>query len=805
MASYAYNQIYIQLCQTLSFEMVQETDPTNTDAMWMKYTIRVRGFLSRENLTFPGVNDLPTNQIIELIKTQLETPRRELTYNLNDINVVEQDGLDAQKGPWPLPAIVREVASGIFMVECGCVTRIVECDDFCDQELSPVLSLRWTQTESFDENWYSHLHTSGRLIVRSDMNQSADNFRPLATPGLLPDYRRISSEYTLSPDGLELQFDFKDQEFDRLPPFGFTKAQGEYTVGVEKPGFKRVGQVHLTLEGQKGTSRKALMVRAINMAYAKLYADGFFGHLAAGSGFFARTAAAVFAPPPIIWGTFRESLFECKVDITMQAMMSNISKVTFVPGQSILDRLKNGIQGILPPAVLPSVLLPPPFNLIPPALNIVENAGVLGGVGVGGVAVVPNAPAGINIVPAPLSNDGTVGTFDAQLPINTGVGNQGVGGAVNAGIFNAAINSIPAPVVMPSVGLNTYGLQNNQTGIKPPDRKRLTGLLTALFSDPCLCPAAPEPPLATEHLIRTPEPTFSTNPAMVPINPFLPTSGTTGGGVGGGNPTPSGVYYNPSIGAGGGSPGGGGSNYVVPQATINVAPLTPIVTDPLVIDTAPYDTYSLEIATVWDTGTVMMPGTGIGTDGIVASAVQSHGGIMTLITTWVAGRTGLPPQLPQFQSDDSNIVPITASIVAKDVQPSPDGGGLVYMLSGYYIHGVLDPRKYQLTPGVAPFFSKQVQQGALDAATAWGNETLTGIPISLTSTVDNAQPFLPNGVDQALPQFPPGFAPPGASSSGAGGAGGGNVFFNQPPGSEGIDTSNGPNQGNVYFAQSANP
>lgn len=784
MPGYQYNGISLQYTKTLSLEMVQETDPTNTDALWMKYTIRVRGFLSREDISFPGVTDLSTNEIIALIKTQLETPRRLLIYNLTNISIIEQNGLDAQKGPWPLPAVVREVTNGIFMVECGCVTRIVECDNYCESGLSPVLSLRWTQTETFDQNWYSRLHTSGRLIVRSDLLQSADNFRTLATPGLLADYQRLSAEYTLSPDGLELQFDFVDQEADRLPPFGFTKASGTYQVRAERPGYIRLGTVSLDLEGQKGTSRKVLMIRAINMAYAKLYADKFF----------IGTGANQKPAPPLVWGIFREDLFECKVHVEMTGLMTNLAKPAAL---GISPGINVGIGiGIL--------LAFPGFVGPEDVINVLAPGGGGGGGGAGGGA----------------------GAFDAMVPPNPALAAI-AGGAAAAGIaagFNNEIVKLPAPAVMPSVGLNTYGLQNNQLGIRPPDRKRIAGLLTALFADPCACVTAtggpgnapPDTPSVSDRTIQTTPgaPSFQVNPNIVNPNPN-PLAPAPGVPIVPGsqfvappnvfNPVPPQFTAPPNVGGGGGGAGGGAggpsATYTVPAATINVAQLIPTnVANPLVIDQAPYDTYDLEIATAWDSGNVLLPGTGVGNNGIVASVVSAHGGMMKLITTWVAGRTGLPPSLPQFQTGDPNIVPLTGTIVAKDVVPAPDGAGLVYLMSGYYVHGVLDPRKYDMAPGVAPFLSTEVQQAATAAASFWQQESVAGIAANVLDQATNTNPFVPAGVTPQTPTVPSQLG--GGTSSGNANSQS-SAFFSPPASAGGV--VEGDQGGSPYFQPPVNP
>jgi hypothetical protein len=400
MSQYIYDNVALQYCRTLSLEMVTERDPSGTDVMWTKYTIRVRGFVCaspgqspNQGATNPATGRVDSAWVLNQLKSALTSPRRSLLYSLGTnvfVNIGAGLGavIDAKLGPDPLPTTVREITSGMFMVETGCVVRVVECATQLDSSGSPcapnpVLSLRWTQSESFDDNWYSHLHTSGRLIVRSDLLQSADNFRPLATPPIVSDYIRTSAKYTLSEDGLQLAFQFEDVEVDRLPPYPATKASGKYIVECPM-GVQRIGQISIHLEGQKGTNRRDLLVRAMAMCYSKLQADGNFGP---------RNRAGVRAPL-IKRVSVVEDLFSPIVDVSMQAMMT-----------PILGR--GGAAAAL----------------------------------VGALAVVARR----------------------------------------------AIGGPPPPAIMPSVGLDTFGLGSGKKGIAPPERKRLAGLLTAMFSDPCAC------------------------------------------------------------------------------------------------------------------------------------------------------------------------------------------------------------------------------------------------------------------------------------------------------------------------------
>jgi len=301
---YTYNNVTLQYCKTLFFEVTTERDPTNTDVLWRKYTVRVRGFLATSQGSFPS----DTAATLQEVKAALTTPRRSFSYSIGNKVLVEVPAgagpvLDAALGPEPLPVTINEVTAGVFLVEHGVICRVIDCPPNCEDKLDPVVSLRWEQSETFDTNWASTIETHGMVIVRSDLLQSADSFRELATPPVLPNYQRTRSHYVLSPDGTRLQFSFTDVEQDRLPPYPATTARGRFTVNSNKGGV-RIGQVDLELRGQPGTSRGVLLIVALRMALSKLSSEGF---------------ASL---PPVTWGSVSEDLFEPSVSVSIQGMLS---------------------------------------------------------------------------------------------------------------------------------------------------------------------------------------------------------------------------------------------------------------------------------------------------------------------------------------------------------------------------------------------------------------------------------------------------------------------------------------------------
>ncbi|MCE9563183.1 MAG: hypothetical protein K8U57_14160 [Planctomycetes bacterium] len=350
MSQFKYGTVQLALLRTLLFRIDTETDPSGSDRKWNRYEVKVRGILTSilpepvvppaDEFTSPSQKQPPKQPLSDMplelpdsgdsaafmakVKHMMMTPRLPLIYQVGDTKLLEvSNPPDAAFGPEPLSCEVRQVnAGGTWLVEWGGIVRLVDCDNNPLSQ-SPIVSLRWSQNEIFDENWYSRLVTSGKLIVRTDLFKvSADFLRPLTVPNVLNDYVRTESSYTLNPNGSELDFRFVDQEKNLMPPIRATKASGRFTIVCPKPGVNRVGQVDIRLEGPKGTSRNALMVIAMRIAFAKLEAEKFFG------------------ATRMIWGTFREELWECVVEVSMQAMLREVKP------KEDLDMMRSG--GITP-------------------------------------------------------------------------------------------------------------------------------------------------------------------------------------------------------------------------------------------------------------------------------------------------------------------------------------------------------------------------------------------------------------------------------------------------------------------------
>lgn len=308
MSTLTYGDYSLLYVQTQEFRTEPESDPSGADMLWTKYTLRVSGVLTLDP------NTLPNNSAATLasIKYHLELPRRRLTYTVNGADLLSVTAVpDARFGPEPTGAAVRQISSGVFFVEWGCVARIAGCGNEISAGGGPaeVVSLRWHQRETFDENWHSVLHTSGLLIVRTDLRKvSADSFRALCTPPVPFNFVRYPSSYTLDETGTKLAFEFTDTERDVMPPSLATRASGQFVLSEPMPGGMRIAICTVRLQGPPNSSRNDLMGQATSICIKKIEA--------AGPQRVSQTGQAIFGVVKT------EMLYENVVEVQIQAKLS---------------------------------------------------------------------------------------------------------------------------------------------------------------------------------------------------------------------------------------------------------------------------------------------------------------------------------------------------------------------------------------------------------------------------------------------------------------------------------------------------
>lgn len=211
--------------------------------------------------------------IMDAIRTTLLQPRRTLSFKCNGVELIPQqqgvDGtpigsgtVDAQNGPKPQSCVITQLNSVTFLINYRIIAHYWENNNRNNSTLAiqnqaggEVLYNRWTETVDIDNCMYSTRTRSGKFIIRSDniSGSMVDAFRTqMAVVGVPRGFLRESSSYTVTPDGLGMQYRVVDREVFKMPPTPAYTAEGYYRDQSVKPGaFKRYGEVYVKLRGSK--------------------------------------------------------------------------------------------------------------------------------------------------------------------------------------------------------------------------------------------------------------------------------------------------------------------------------------------------------------------------------------------------------------------------------------------------------------------------------------------------------------------------------------------------------------------------
>lgn len=337
MSAFYYNDICLPFVYTQAFHQEAVFDPSNTDRMYTKFDLTVQGILNSSLATIAGVppGDNATNgaTMCAHIRKRFMEPRKQLRFEFGGTNLIpnENGTVDAANGPQPIDCQVLRLTTNTFLVSFRIVTCL--CESPSTLGGGPVISIRWRETQSIDEKNFSTRTRSGQYRIRSDNLQrvQADQLRSsMAILGVPKGCQRTRAEYTVSEDGLSLQFAITDQEVFIQPPTGAYKARGRYTETTTKLGAQRYGQAEIYLEGSKTTDQAELLSMAVAICSAKLLDAG--AEVSNGnSRAFARLESCVVS----------QDLYENNVSCSMRALLNT----RHMEGQTSQPRV-DGVPGI---------------------------------------------------------------------------------------------------------------------------------------------------------------------------------------------------------------------------------------------------------------------------------------------------------------------------------------------------------------------------------------------------------------------------------------------------------------------------
>lgn len=270
MSQIIYNGVDLGYAFTERVSQVPEYDPSGVDQLFTLFTI------SAQSILYPGVGSVnpgedPAAAMVRL-RHMLAQPRQDFRYRVNGVDVINSAGRDDANGP-ETTCDYTQLNAGSFLVNFTCKVRLTDCANAAGRSY---LSLKWSDTLTYDPQWIATRRRTGTLILSARRTTDPDSYRPVVTPDVPSGFRREAAEYTLSEDGRIVRFSFTDKEMMTSPPFPAVRMKGVQVEAAAPPGSISQGQVRLRLDGAKGTNKRDLLNAAVFAATDRVHAAGFY-------------------------------------------------------------------------------------------------------------------------------------------------------------------------------------------------------------------------------------------------------------------------------------------------------------------------------------------------------------------------------------------------------------------------------------------------------------------------------------------------------------------------------------------------
>ena len=356
MSTFIYNEITLPYANVHSFAQRSISDASGTDWMLLNLDISVTAVINTAYAATIGVAGNSPAEIMNNMRKQLMTRRAGLEYTFNGVSIIppppsnNAGTVDANNGPVPQYCNISLLTDTTFVVDYRVVANYWEDPD----PPGAVLSNRWSESVVIDRHNYSTYTRNGTYIIRSDNPQGlsiegvngntssgANSLREqFATLGIRPGCVRQAASYTVSPDGLRMQYQISDKEVFQLPPEPAFEADGVYVeTSPAKVNAVRQSMCTLKLIGSKTTDVGQLVRTAVLGCASKMRAG------AAG-----RNANVV-----MNWGQVAMQMYRNEVTVTMRGTLyaDNNNKVPKFGGMAGVnyDKLLDTIStvGTKPP------------------------------------------------------------------------------------------------------------------------------------------------------------------------------------------------------------------------------------------------------------------------------------------------------------------------------------------------------------------------------------------------------------------------------------------------------------------------
>jgi hypothetical protein len=215
MSHLIYAGIVLEGIKTRRFEITPIYDDSGIDLLYQKIQIEVQCIFNPAATSYPSSGQLP-GITVQAVKQILMTPRNQLVFD-NGVNVITSPQafvpIDIDWGPFPDFCNI-EVINGVstWIVSYGVTTFANDCL----RVGLPVLSNRWGQEWSVDQNMRTHITTTGKCVLAADtLALSALNPHTLVNaivPYVLPYFRRERLTIGLDPQGTSIVYSCEDIE-----------------------------------------------------------------------------------------------------------------------------------------------------------------------------------------------------------------------------------------------------------------------------------------------------------------------------------------------------------------------------------------------------------------------------------------------------------------------------------------------------------------------------------------------------------------------------------------------------------------
>jgi hypothetical protein len=295
-----YNTVTLPYAETIDFrQSAVYDDQGGVDRYLTKFDITVQSVLNvnyvrllSPNLNAAGVESAA--DIMVAIRTLLMRPRRTFSMSFNGSQLLPaiQDGItgtvDAKNGPQPQSCNLHQLTNTTFLLTYRIIAHYWEVPEGTpgsggggNAPGGDVLFNRWAETVDIDFKNRTTKTRQGKVVIRSDNvdGLTPDHFRSqMCVVGVPDGFLRESSQYSVTPDGLAIEYRVIDKEYFKPPPHdgvvGAFKADGEYLETSTNLGAVRFGQSRVHLIGDNITNQTDLANLAIAVGMSKLNVRG---------------------------------------------------------------------------------------------------------------------------------------------------------------------------------------------------------------------------------------------------------------------------------------------------------------------------------------------------------------------------------------------------------------------------------------------------------------------------------------------------------------------------------------------------